>query len=79
MKNTLIYYAKQTIKQPLLYTTAILTAIFGYTHIGLHLVYERIRDWHIPDPTYTIPRVFGSSLDPDPYITGITQNFKHKK
>ena len=37
MRATVLYYAKQSVKQPLLYTVGITTAVIGYTHIGFEL------------------------------------------
>jgi hypothetical protein len=78
MRNTILYYSKQTVKQPLLYTFGILTAIVGYTHLGLNWLYERIRDWHIKEPTYRVPMTDSDAfknLDPDPYLSGIARKF----
>ena len=78
MRATILYYAKQTVKQPLLYTVGITTAIIGYTHIGLNYVYERIRDWHIKEPTYRVPMTDSdtfNNLNPDPYLTSIARKF----
>jgi len=75
MKSTLIYYTKQTVKQPLLYVVGITTAIIGYLHLGLNALYERIRDWHIKEPTYTIPSDAFQNINPDPYITGLARRF----
>jgi len=79
MKTTILYWAKQTVKQPLLYTTGILTAIVGYTHLGLNWLYERIRDWHIEAPTRMTDSDTFQNINPDPYLSSIVRKLSQNK
>lgn len=77
-KQTLVYYAKQSVKQPLLYTIGILTAIVGYTHLGLDWLYRKLNSWYIKSPTYYVKTdkpPCCSTLDPDPYLSSIARRF----